>query len=64
MSTPDISTALDQAAEKIRFAEDYYSRQCAIDEFRMICRDDQSFIDPTREAVKRNVVLINPLQSN
>jgi hypothetical protein len=54
-----VANTLDQVAEKIRFADGYMPRQSAIDEFRMICRDQQS-LDPAWEAAKRDIVLVNP----
>jgi len=49
---PEVSKILDHAADNIRLAGDFYSRQCAIDEFKMICRDTQSAINPGREALR------------
>jgi len=60
--SPEVSKILDHAADKIRLADDFYSRQCAIDEFKMICRDTQSAINPGREALRRGVSLMNHLE--
>ena len=58
---PGVSKVLDDAADQIRCAEDYYSRQYAIDEFRTICRDTRLAVDPGREACRRGVSLMNHL---
>jgi hypothetical protein len=59
MTSQKVISELDRAAEEIRVAEDYYSRQVAIDRFRTICRDEQSGIDSAWEAAKRSVALVN-----
>ena len=60
---PGVSKVLDDAADQIRFAGDYFSRQHAIGEFKMICRDTQLPVDPGREAFRRGVSLMNHLEA-
>lgn len=59
----EVAGALDRIAEMIRSASDYYSRETAIAEFRAVCRDNPEPLNPAIEAVKRNIILVNPLQS-
>lgn len=62
MTGLDFAINLDRAADKISSAEDYYSRQCAIDEFKMICRDEAPVLNWALEVAKRGVLLTNPIQ--
>ena len=59
---PEITKVLDFAAEGIREAADYNSREFAIDEFKSICRDAKAPINAEREANRRGVSLMNHLE--
>jgi hypothetical protein len=55
-----IAASLDEIAERIRAAKDYYEREAAIAAFRAACRDNVKPLDPALEAVNRNITLMNP----
>jgi len=55
-----IAATLDEIAERIRAAKDYYEREAAIAAFRAACRGNVKPLDPALEAVNRNITLINP----